>query len=365
MPSAPPENEDAIPHAPDLGVANNGMVPGTAQPVDPDVEAEDLPNHLLVVYNRDDFDSKELADYYAVRRNIPPERVLGISCSKEEEITRDEFEKTIRQPILFYLLQKGWMMRASSETRMGPRTIRLLVATHNDIWAIVLIRGVPLKVAPDPSDDDIMEHDLALASNAAAVDSELALLPMFGFPRGGFVPNVFYDAQTLRQHRVGAESAKNLILVTRLDGPTPAQVRRMIDDTLYAEKNRLAGLAVVDTRNITDVKNGYMAGDVWLRNARKMLVQDGWMVKYDDRPEVLPATDPCNQVAMYLGWYSAQAEGHFTRPLCPRCCCLSPPLLQRQYYPERDQQLGGTAYCARCRRHDGNGLRTLPGPDSA
>jgi uncharacterized protein (TIGR03790 family) len=308
-PSPPPENGTPEPTSVEPAPASD-----TFNLINPDNQVEDLAAHLLVVYNQDDFNSRILAQYYASKRNIPAERVLPLSCSLEEEITRAEFEKTIREPILLYLLRKNWMARQNVVMRMGSRAINLLVATRNDIWAIVLIRGVPLKIAPDPSDDDAMEREPALQTNAAAVDSELALLPVFGFPHGGFVPNVFFDQRGSGLHRLGADLAKNMILVTRLDGPTPEQVRRMIDDSLRAEKNRLAGLAVVDTRNITDVKSGYFSGDAWLRNSRNLLLRDGWTVKFDDKPDVLPATDPCNQVALYLGWYSAQAEGPWITP---------------------------------------------------
>ena len=308
-PSPPPENVTPEPSSTEPAPA-----PDTFNLINPANETEDLARHLLVVYNQDDFNSRSLAQYYASKRNIPAERVFPLSCPMQEEITRAEFEKTIREPILLYLLRKNWMVRQNAISRVGTRTFNLLVATHNDIWAIVLIRGVPLKIAPDPSDDDAMEREPALQTNAAAVDSELALLPIFGFPHGGFVPNLFFDARGTGLHRVGAALAKNMILVTRLDGPTPEQVHRMIDDSLQVEQNRLAGLAVIDSRNITDVKNSYFAGDVWLRNSRNLLLRDGWTVKFDDKPEVLPATDPCNQVALYLGWYSAQAEGPWITP---------------------------------------------------
>ena len=42
-----------------------------------------------------------------------------------------------------------------------------------------------------------------------------------------------------------------MVLVTRLDGPKPSDVRRMIDGCLYAEQHRLAGLAVIDSRGLT------------------------------------------------------------------------------------------------------------------
>jgi uncharacterized protein (TIGR03790 family) len=293
----------------------SGVFPEIATPeTNPIGESEDLAAHLLVVYNSNDPDSGALAQYYAAQRQIPAERVLAISSPVTEEITRAQFDDTIRSPIVSYLTQKDWMARQSRQVRVGGRVLDLLVATRNDIWAIVLMRGVALKIAPDPSDEDSMEYEPELQTNAAAVDNELALLPIFGLPKGGYVPNIFFDDQMTGIKRVGPELARNMILVTRLDGPKVSDVRRMIDDSLNAEKNRLAGLAVVDTRGITDVKDGYVSGDIWLRGSRDMLVHDGWDVKFDDKSDVLPATDACNHVALYLGWYHDTAVGPWVTP---------------------------------------------------
>ena len=295
--------------APEVIAPGGGIFPETPPAPSPISGADDLASHLLVVYNSKDPDGQELAQYYASRRNIPTDRVLAISCPVTEEITRAQFDDTIRSPIVSYLTQKDWMARTSQQVRVGSRYLDLLVATRNDIWAIVLMRGVPLKIAPDPSDEDGMEPEPELQTNAAAVDNELALLPVFGLPKGGFVPNIFFDDQIGGIKTLGPDLARNMVLVTRLDGPTPTDVRRMIDDCIYAEQNRLAGLAVVDSRGLTDVKDGYTPGDIWLRSARDSLVKDGWDVKFDDKPDVLPATDPCNQVAIYLGWYHDVAIG--------------------------------------------------------
>jgi uncharacterized protein (TIGR03790 family) len=289
--------------------AGGEMFPETFHELNPMGEEDDLPNHLLVVYNTNDPDSQNLAQYYATRRQIPAERVLGIGCPTTEEITRAQYDDTIRTPIVSYLTQKDWMARAPQHVRVGNRSMDLLVATRNEIWAIVLMRGVPLKIAPDPSDEDSIEYEPELQTNAAAIDNELALLPVFGLPKGGYVPNVFFDNQVSGIKRVGPELARSMVLVTRLDGPQPSDVRRMIDDSISAEKNRLAGLAVVDSRGFTDVKDGYTSGDIWLRAARDSLVKDGWEVRFDDKPDVLPATDPCNRVALYLGWYHDGAIG--------------------------------------------------------
>lgn len=275
---------------------------------------EELPAHLLVVYNANDPDSKSLAEYYADKRHIPAERILSISCPITEEVTRAQYSETIREPIISYLCQKNWMTRRSEQVRVGNRMMELLIATRNDIWAIVLMRGVPLKIAPDDTVEGALQPQPELQTNAAAVDSELALLPVFGLPYGGYASNAFFDATATGLVRAGPELATKLILVTRLDGPTPDNVRRMIDDSLYAETNRLAGEAVIDSRGKTDVKDTYTQGDTWLRKARDLLALDGWSVKFDDKDAVLPATDPSNQVAIYMGWYSGNAEGPWITP---------------------------------------------------
>ena len=297
---------------------NNGLEPSlSAAPLPitiPLGQPENLIGHLLIVYNQNDPDSKDLAFYYAAKRDIAADHILPIACSIDEEINRAQYNETIREPIISYLCQKNWITRQSQQVRVGNRVIELLVSTYNNIWAIVLIRGVPLKISPDSSDTDAMEAQPALATNAAAVDNELALLPIFGLPLGGIAPNPFYDASMTGLQRAGPEMATKMILVTRLDGPKPSDVRRMIDDSLYAEKNRLTGLAAIDARGITDPKDAYIMGDVWLRHAHDLLTKDGWSVKFDDKSDLIPDTDPCNQIALYLGWYRQDAIGPWVTP---------------------------------------------------
>jgi uncharacterized protein (TIGR03790 family) len=295
------------------------VTPGSTSPrafqiSDPAGDPDHLADHLLVVYNARDLDSRALAYYYAQRRGIPGERVMAITCSRDEEISRAEFDETIRRPILSYIFQHGWMERQAETVQFRGQAITLLSATRNDIWSIVLMRGVPLKIESSSDYHSVMQDNPRLGSNAAAVDSELALLPVFGLPLGGFVPNPLYDSANSGELRVGPELATRMILVTRLDGPTPGCVRRMIDDTLQAESHRLAGQAVIDSRGLTDVTSGYTAGDMWLREARNLLAEDGWTVTFDDKPATLPATDPVNHVALYLGWYVTNADGPWVTP---------------------------------------------------
>src|SRR5258708_4500541 len=57
-------------------------------------EPANLADHLLVVYKTKDPDSAAPAAYYAAKRNIPMERILGIACRTTEEITRQQYEQT-------------------------------------------------------------------------------------------------------------------------------------------------------------------------------------------------------------------------------------------------------------------------------
>jgi uncharacterized protein (TIGR03790 family) len=303
-----------FPPPPGTSAGGAPMLPPRVNLLHPEGDPDDLPNHLLVVYNSNDPDSKALAEYYASKRDIADERVLGLACSTAEEISRAEYDTTLREPILAYLYQKNWMARRTVTLQIAGQALQVYAADFNNIWAIVLMRGVPLKIANDPTTPGSMEKDVQLASNAAAVDSELSLLPISGLPLGGFVPNPFFDAYMSGTVRAGPEVATKIIFVTRLDGPTPADVRRMIDDSLWAERNRLAGLAVIDSRGITDASSGYTLGDSWLRSARSMLANEGWAIEFDQKPEPLPATDPCNHVALYLGWYADNASGPWITP---------------------------------------------------
>jgi uncharacterized protein (TIGR03790 family) len=315
-PSSPAAPENQPPASPPETESNNLplVVPRPPPFVDPAGQPEQLAEHLLVAYNLNDPDSESLARYYAQRRGIPPERLLALNCPTREEIARDEFEQTIRVPILNDLFRNNWLARQPQSVSLGGRTLTVLAATRNDIWAIVLMRGVPLKIAESTGTDDFIEPQENLRANEAAVDSELTLLPVFGLPLGGFVPNPFFDANDTGEVRAGPELAKKLILVTRLDGPTPADVRRMIDDCLAAERDRLAGQVVIDGRGFTDPSSGYTQGDIWLRQARDRLAAEGWPVLFDNDPATLPPTEPVSQVALYLGWYAMDANGPWITP---------------------------------------------------
>lgn len=274
--------------------------------------AEDLQQHLLIVYNKNATDGEKLARYYAEKRQIPADHLLALDCPDVEEIDRPTYNDKILGPINDLLTAQGWITRTATSLAIGPKVHTVQVATRNDIWVILLIRGVPLRIQNDPQINDTPHLKPELNTNAACVDSELATLPTIGLPLNGPALNPYYFAGYAREF--DALDARRQILISRLDAPSPADVKRMIDESLSAEANRLTGNACLDARGIDDKNNPYVLGDDWLRNALISLSREGWPIEFDNSPDLIPATQPLSQIAIYAGWYSGDAQGPFFHP---------------------------------------------------
>jgi len=288
--------------------AQGGETPPLTPPDQPDLAA-----HTLVVYNRADPDSQPLAEFYAKARSIPADRVVGLDCPVTEEITRAEFETKIRKPLEELFTSRGWIKRTEnflSNPILGiESSVPVQQAQENPIWIMVLMRGVPLKVADDPTilaPDNLM---IQLRANAAAVDSELALLPISGLPLYGLIANPYFADKRIRPF--GQFFANYLIMVCRLDAPTPAIVRRMIQDAVETEKTELTGRAYFDIRSIDKKEDPYWLGDNWIERSALLFQARGFDVEIDRRPEVVSKLAPWDQIAFYAGWYTGDFRGPF------------------------------------------------------
>ena len=65
------------------------------------------------------------------------------------------------------------------------------------------------------------------------------------YPLEGWIPNPHFMDFKLEKLPV---SSDEVLMVSRLDGPTPEMVRRMIDDSLETEAKGLSGTAYFDAR---------------------------------------------------------------------------------------------------------------------
>jgi len=124
----------------------------------------------------------------------------------------------------------------------------------------------------------------------------------------GPMANPFYGAT----NSALMQPTSGILLVARLDGPTPDIALSLVDKALEAETNGLWGRAYFDARGITN--GAYLQGDEWVRGASEVCRRLGFETLLDDKPETLPASFPMSQIALYAGWYDENVSGPFTRP---------------------------------------------------
>lgn len=111
---------------------------------------------------------------------------------------------------------------------------------------------------------------------------------------------------------------EKVVLVSRLDGSSEEIVRRIIDDSLYAEEDGLFGRAYFDARwpdpgdhpDLTAGKwvTGYAFYDRAIHNAAFIVEKSSRMPVMIDSNETLFQSGQCPDAALYCGWYSL---GHY------------------------------------------------------
>jgi uncharacterized protein (TIGR03790 family) len=256
-----------------------------------------------VVYNFDDQESELLAKFYAEKRGIPADQLIGLHCSTEEEISRADYDRTIAEPLRAAFTVNSWWKLRDADHALGP-------VEQNRIRFVAIMRGVPLKIAAAKgyAGDKVTDGNPLGTHNEAAVDSELATLSLRTRAISGAVNNPYYKSlSTIRDAR-----RPEVMLVCRLDGPTPAVVRRMIVDGLAAEQTGLRGFTYVDARGIDE--HGLKEGDDWLYAVADDARKHGFPVILDNGPGMFPENYPMRYPAQYFGWYSEKLAGPFARP---------------------------------------------------
>ena len=237
------------------------------------------PDEVMVIANRNASASIGLARYYMEKRNIPRENLIQLWITDRETCSREAYE-----------------------TKVVPRVRRALEG-RSEIRALVTLYGVPLRIggtaAPAGHNRDSRNWD-----TGAAFDSELSLVRHSGYTVNFWQPNPFYLGFRNRKLLV---TQSDVLMVGRLDGSSPALVRRIIDDTLFAEENGLRGKMYLDARwkepGEKKVK-GYGLYDRSLHKVARHHREKGILpVELDDK-QALFGEGACPQTALYCGWYS-------------------------------------------------------------
>lgn len=266
----------------------------------------------FVLYNSASEDSKAVAVHYAAVRGVPANQILGLPLPKGETMTRTEFREQLQEPLLKTLTQRGlWKLRADAASRAFNLTNPPAV-TESHIRFAVLCYGVPLKITRDHALAEASAEKLPpeLRRNEAAVDSELAALPLAAgrHQLTSALPNRNYAAT----NTAALHPTNGILLVARLDGPTVAIARALVDKALEAERDGLWGRAYFDARGLHE--GAYMTGDEWLRKAAETVRRFGFETVLEDTAPTFSAGFPLSQVGLYAGWYDGNVSGPFTRP---------------------------------------------------
>lgn len=270
---------------------------------------------VVVVFNPRMPESQAIADYYAKARGVPASQVYGFATTTNEEMSRAEFREALQLPLAKKLDSAGlWKFGKTTfpATNGQPeRVVRRVIASK--IRYAVLCRGVPLKIAPDPGLAETVNTNLppAFQRNEAAVDSELAWLPALelNLPLAGPVSNPFYGVT----NAAALNPTNGILLVSRLDGPTAAVARGLVDKALEAERDGLWGRGYFDARGL-DKTNSYFLGDEWMLGAAAVSRDIGFDTVVDDKPGLFPADFPMSQIAFYAGWYADNVSGPLQLP---------------------------------------------------
>jgi uncharacterized protein (TIGR03790 family) len=289
-----------------------------ASPADESASAAARPatpgSEVVVVYNSRVPESKAIAEYYAKQRQVPADQIFGFALSTNDNISRAEFRDALQRPLA----------KALDDKKLWRIVSRVVPATTNQarhmewkpveskIRYAVLCYGIPLRIDKDPNlkEEGIEKLRPEMRRDEAAVDNELALLPMIEqkLPLAGPLRNWAYTTTNAAM----LHPTNGVLLVARLDGPSAEIARGLVDKALQGEADGLWGRAYFDLRNTTDP--GYKLGDEWIRHASEIARRLGFETIVDENGSTFPAGFPMSQIALYIGWYDDNVSGPFRQP---------------------------------------------------
>ena len=255
-----------------------------------------FPQQVVVVYNKGLPESKKLAEFYSGKRGISEDHVIGLNLPAEQDISRDDYEKLMLEPLRKTFEDRAWWRRVKD-----PRGI--VIPAENEIRVVVLMRGVPLRIKASPLPEGFTPDpkDPIGGRTESSVDSELAIFGIEGLPVQGALKNQYFQSEK----SIREANLPFLVLTARIDAASESTCERMIQDGIDAEKTGLWGRAYVD------IANKFPQGDAWLEAIVKADLKAGIPTVVDRFNDTLPMNYPMTDAAVYYGWYDANVSGPF------------------------------------------------------
>lgn len=251
--------------------------------------SDSLNNRVLVVYAGNSRDSENVAKYYASVRHIPPANLCAIKLRDLEAplLSEADYERDVKTPV------------ATCLNKIGKDKILYIVLAY--IRPYRLDPGGLHNYALDAFLADIWDY------YSAQVFAPMPRLVHPYYASNRALENVYIPFVSLASFRSPPE-APIIYSVWRLDGPTPAIARSLVDKALKAEAaHGPVGQACIDERE--DPRpypyQGPRAGDWDLYRAARFLSAAGYKVLEDTLPTEFgtPPSPGCPGAAFYSGWY--------------------------------------------------------------
>ena len=270
----------------------------------------DTGESVVVVYNSRLPISKKVAEHYAQKRNVPSEQVLSFFLPEVETISREEFERNLEQPLWEELKKRKLLTYQEGKNNSSTQRCNVIDAK---IRYVVLCYGVPLKIEPDTSKKEKHAESLPaeLRRNEASVESELTILPLLDQRQ----PIVGAHQNTLLNftNRAAFHPTNGVLMVTRIDGPTPEIAMGLVDKAIEAEKSGLFGNVYVDMRGVAEP--GMKQADDMMKAMAELARLYGFNVTIEDSSRTFAPGTPLPDTAFYVGWYDQSVSGPFTNGL--------------------------------------------------
>ena len=293
------------------------------------VEAALKPEEIVVLVNSESPDSIRIGKLYIELRKAPPGHLIKVKVPITEHVSRKDYEELIAGPVrraVKELYDKGRKIRCIVTTygiplRIGPAKPLIVPVEEIDKNA-GMIKQKEEKLsdlkkkrkeskAPDKDlkkeinrlKNEINKLKLKLANlkgadTVAAVDSEIALLLMPDYQLAGWQPNPQYIYNRVRKIFYFGQ----VLMVSRLDAPTPELAEGLISAAVEVEKTGLSGNIYLDARGLTG-KGDYALFDEDIRRTAQILKRGTMHVILDDRSKLFGPGD-APSAALYCGWYS-------------------------------------------------------------
>ncbi|MCK9293822.1 MAG: TIGR03790 family protein [Desulfobulbaceae bacterium] len=278
---------------------------------------------IAVVANKQQPDSLSLARFYMDQRRIPAANLITIDIDPAEDCRRSDYDNLIAKPVYDFLNKEGRQGKVRCLVTMYGVPLKISTPALSDQGSETIaqltkkIEEITLSLAngKDESVPDILRGKISdikkqinyytkVNDMRAAVDSELTLV-LQTHPLAHWLPNPYYRDQ---QGEFLPFGQKEVLMVSRLDASSPELVRRMITDTLAAEKEGLHGEAFFDARwpdpGLKQV-DSYGWYDRAIHRAADVVRQSGRMDKVIvDEQSALFQPGVRRDAALYCGWYS-------------------------------------------------------------